>query len=157
MASRTKRHVTKIGNSTKTVTHSNRGTRVTISNKPSKDAPRRTLSTNLKTGKSRLTNSYTGGGGYRNMTSKTFGGSVKPRKTRFRKGTPLHMRVASNLFVNRIDTSEFKWWQKILWYVSYPFLVITEFLLTMAFIYLMYAVGIALIIGLIYLIISILT
>jgi hypothetical protein len=156
MVSRTKRRTTKIGNSTRTVTNSNRGTTVTISNKPSKDASRRTTSTNLKTGKSRLTYSYTDGGGYRNVTTRTYGGSVKPRKTRFRKGTKFHVRVASNLFVNRIDVSRFKWWQKILWYVSYPFLAVIEYLLTMAIILILYGIGIALLIGLFILLIGML-
>lgn len=51
------------------------------SNKPSKSGPRRTISFNHKTGKTRTTYSQKLGGGFTKITSKTTGGS-KTRKNR---------------------------------------------------------------------------
>jgi hypothetical protein len=69
MAARYKRTTTKTGPySSRTVTHSSAGTRVTTSSKPPGSPTRRTTSVNLKTGSTRLTHTTRTGGGW-NTTS----------------------------------------------------------------------------------------
>ena len=79
---RTKRTTTKTGaNSRRTTTFSSTG-KVTqsFSNRPTKSSPRRTVSYNHKTGKTRTTYSTKQGGGWTNTTSRTTGGSTRRRK-----------------------------------------------------------------------------
>ena len=77
-----KRTTTKDGNSKRTTTLSSKGTTHSYSNKPTKDAPRRTVSFNTSTGKTRTTFSQKLGGGYTRVSSKTTGGTTRPRRTR---------------------------------------------------------------------------
>ena len=87
MATKYKRTTVKTGPYTKrTTTVSSAGTRVTVSNKPPGAATRRTLSTNLKTGKSRITHTTKQGGGWFTTSSKTFGGSKARRSSSGRRG-----------------------------------------------------------------------
>ena len=79
MASKYKRTTTKTGpHSTRTVTHSNAGTRITVSNKPPGSSTRRTNSVNLKTGSNRLTHTTKTGGGWFS-TSTHSSSKSKPR------------------------------------------------------------------------------
>lgn len=81
----TKRKTTKIGPYTRrTVTQSSKGTRITISSKPPGAATRRTSSTNLKTGKNRVTHTTKLGGGWFKTNSKTFTPVRKARTSRSR-------------------------------------------------------------------------
>jgi hypothetical protein len=68
-----KRTTVKTGpHTTRTITHSLKGTRVTYSNKPPGAKTRRTVSTNLVTGKVRTTHTTSQGGGWLSSRSKTF-------------------------------------------------------------------------------------
>ena len=93
-----KRTTTKTGtNSKRTTTLSSTGTKTeSYSNKPSKTSPRRTVSFNHKTGKTRTTYSQKLGAGWTKISSKTTGGSksyrpkkstLKPSKSRSIGGT----------------------------------------------------------------------
>jgi hypothetical protein len=79
---RTKRITTKTGgNSKRTTTFSSTGGKTeSYSNRPTKSSPRRTVSYNHKTGKTRTTYSTKQGGGWTNTTSRTTGGSTRRRK-----------------------------------------------------------------------------
>jgi len=68
------------GNSRRTTTTSTKGLTESYSNRPTKSSPRRTVSFNHKTGKTRTTYSTRMGGGYINTTSRTTGGSTRRRK-----------------------------------------------------------------------------
>ena len=78
----TKRTTTKTGGNSKRTTtlSSTRGKTESYSNKPTKSSPRRTVSFNHKTGKTRTTHSTKLGGGWTQVSSRTTGGS-KPRRT----------------------------------------------------------------------------
>lgn len=79
---RSKRTTVKTGPySKRTTTISSSGTRVTNSNKPPGAFTRRTSSVNLRTGKTRVTHSKSLGGGWRDVTSKTFGGSTQRKSS----------------------------------------------------------------------------
>jgi len=84
MATRRKTTTVKTGPySKRTITVSSNGTRITNSNKPPGSPTRRTVSTNLRTGKTRITNTRSDGGGWITSNSKTFGGTkYKPSKSR---------------------------------------------------------------------------
>lgn len=73
------------GNSRRTTTLSSTGTKTeSYSNKPSKSSPRRTVSYNHKTGKTRTTYSQKLGGGWTSIRTKTHNTLTKsrPRKTK---------------------------------------------------------------------------
>jgi hypothetical protein len=84
MATRRKTTTVKTGpNSRRTTTISSKGTRITNSNKPPGAATRRTVSTSLTTGKTRITHTTKNGGGWITSRSKTFGGTkYKPSKSK---------------------------------------------------------------------------
>jgi hypothetical protein len=149
---RQKRYTTKTGpNSKRTITYTKSGVRITHSNRPSKDVSRRTISTNLRTGKSRITHSRKLGGGWFDISSKTFGGSkrIGSSKSSFfgfgNSSGGSYDGEGTTFLLDAVDPSNFKWWQKILWYIAKPFLYTIEFILTaifyILFAFLVYVIG----------------
>jgi hypothetical protein len=119
---RSKRVTTKTGPySKRTVTYSSKGVRVTNSNKPPGSNTRRTVSTNLSTGKMRTTYSRKLGGGWRDISSKTFSPIRKFRSSNSNSDFNLF-----SLFVNRKtesgETKDLNWWQWILLIIAAPFI-----------------------------------
>jgi hypothetical protein len=152
-----KRTTTKIGpNTRKTITHSKAGTRITISNKPSKSAPRTTISTNLNTGNRRITTSRKLGGGWWDRTTRSKN-TIYKSKTISRKPSSTTNSDSTESILDLIDTSNFKWWQKSLWYMCYPFLFIFIFLFGIAVTILFVLIKIAFLIGLVALLIWLLS
>lgn len=89
MAAKYKRTTTKTGPySTRTVTISGAGTRVTTSSKPPGSPTRRTNSVNLKTGSSRVTHTTrTGGGWYTTSVNSVIRSKPKLGRSRRRKSS----------------------------------------------------------------------
>jgi hypothetical protein len=153
---RQKRTTTKTGpNTTRTVTHTKKGVRVTTSNKPSKTAPRVTTSVNLSDGNRRVTHSRKLGGGWWDRTTKSQNTiyKFKPDKSRKSSGGNYSDNSGDGSYdswTSRIDSSEFKWWQKVIWFFVKPiiniFQAIFEIVFTLVVAGLLYFLGLFLLI-----------
>jgi hypothetical protein len=141
---RQRRTTTKTGpNSRRTVTYTkNGGVRITNTNKPSPNSSRVTISTNLSNGNRRVTHSRKLGGGWWDRTTKSKNTINKWRSSksgsRSGSGNYNYDDSGADFFVDRIDSSQFKWWGKILWFFVKPVLFLVELALVLIYAALLY-------------------
>lgn len=90
------------------------------SNKPSKSGPRRTVSFNHKTGKTRTTYSQKLGGGFTQIRTKTTGGSKRKKSSKSYSGGNVDVSLSFPLILTMIVLGTIMY----LWPITIPYIVI---------------------------------